>query len=357
MDSKCNNNNNNEFNEYYSSPVRKKVYKKIQIWTFGEIVQNFMKLKKNFIAYESNKHKHSQIININVNNDNNNNKDIKCTCKKEKKEEYDFNKIYEAFMDKIEIKEKTLKKIRDIKEKEELSLCTDRPKINKNKNYYCGNGDITINNSLPVYEKLFKMRNKKDEEILKIKEKYKNEEKEDKNENNDLNLFKPKKFSKYNEDNIKELFSENNKKPNGYKRYVERNLSFLKKKEIEKKLEEDKYTGKNYEKTMKMRIHPPNITDIEKPKINHNNSVIYGKCGKHMSLFSTNNYSDISDTEDSTIEIKIPNGKIVKLKIDINEDMNKKADEFCKIFSLNDNIKKKLIKKFEEFRKYYNQDD
>ena len=51
-----------------------------------------------------------------------------------------------------------------------------------------------------------------------------------------------------------------------------------------------------------------------------------------------------SNEEDFYIDIKIPNGKIIKLKVNANEDINKKIIEFCKIYGLNENIKQKLIK-------------
>ena len=60
-----------------------------------------------------------------------------------------------------------------------------------------------------------------------------------------------------------------------------------------------------------------------------------------------------SDDEDFDIDIKIPNGKIIKLKFNINDDIYQKAEEVCKIFSLNDSLKQKLIKKFEEYKNDY----
>ena len=107
-----------------------------------------------------------------------------------------------------------------------------------------------------------------------------------------------------------------------------------------------------------MNIKPPNIKDIEEynnkiqnlkekynisPSYNINNNKKENYCEKY----------EKSDDEDFDIDIKIPSGKIIKLKFNINDDINRKAEEFCKIFSLNDSLKQKLIKKFEEYKNFY----
>ena len=45
-----------------------------------------------------------------------------------------------------------------------------------------------------------------------------------------------------------------------------------------------------------------------------------------------------------TMKIKIPNGQMKSLKIYINGDPYKKANDFCKINSIKDDLKQKLIK-------------
>jgi len=326
----------------YSSPLRNKIFTKEQIWPIEKLVEKFMELKQNLIAYETKRF--TQYNNLKKSNNNEENeKQIK---KKKKKEKYDFNKLYESYMNKIKIKEQTLSKIRELQEKEKVAMCTDKPKIIKKYNEKSG----FIKNSLPVHEKLYRMRNDKSNKILKLKEKYKHNDEKD-NSINNLS-FRPTKYSKFTKDNIKDLFINNNEKPKGYQSFIKRNLSAIKKKKKDKKEEEDRYTGKNYEKTMKMKFQPPKIKDMEDYEKG-------GICQKNHFTFPDfiNDDNENSDTQDSTIEIKIPNGKIVKLKFDINEDINKKVEEICKIYSLNNNIKQKLIKKMEEIKNYYNQNE
>ena len=327
----------------YSSPLRNKIFTKEQIWPIEKLVQNFIELKQNLIAYET------KIFtqNNNLKKSNNNEENKEKNKKKKKKEKYDFNKLYESYMDKIQIKEQTLRKIRELQEKENIAKFSDKPKIIKKYN----EKNLYIKDSLPVHEKLYRMRNDKNNKILKLKEKYKYNDEKD-NSINNLS-FTPTKYSKFTKDNIKDLFINNNEKPKGYQSFIKRNLSAIKKKKKDKKEEEDRYTGRNYEKTMKMKFQPPKIKDME------DNYKKGGLCEKNHFTFPDfiNDDNENSDTEDSTIEIKIPNGKIVKFKFDINEDINKIVENFCKIYSLRDNVKQKLIKKIEEIKNYFNQNE
>ena len=145
--------------EYYYSPLRQKSFSKNEIWSIEKIVLTFFELKMNSIAYKRN------YINIDKENNNNINKDKK----KEKRKNYNFDKLYESFMLKKKIREKTLKIMREEQEKENyenLSKYTYIPKINKKKE------KISDLNETSVYEKLYKRRNDRNRIIEKLKYKY-----------------------------------------------------------------------------------------------------------------------------------------------------------------------------------------
>ena len=69
-------------------------------------------------------------------------------------------------------------------------------------------------------------------------------------------------------------------------------------------------------------------------------------------LSNSNNESD-GNTEYFNLQIKLPNGKIQTLKIYENDDPNKVVEEFCKINSVNNNIKNKLIINIENCQKEF----
>ena len=136
--------------------------------------------------------------------------------------------------------------------------------------------------------------------------------------------------------------------PKGFDRYVRRSRSFIQKREEEKKKEKEKYSGSNYEKLRKMNIMPPKIKDMENYYIRE----IEKLCEKNqLSLpdFMREDTSFENNENYFCIQIKIPNGKTVKLKINESDDINQKVEEFCRIYTLNDNIKRKIINKIEEF--------
>ena len=346
--------NNNIKNEYFFSPLRNKNISK-EIWSEEKIIDKFLELKKHLIAYESNYYQKENLNNIikererQYSNDKyKNNKN-----KKEKKEKYNFNRLYESFKNKKLIREKTLEKIREIQEKEEISMLQEKPKINKDLPPYLRNNmKNSILSQISIHEKLYKMKDDKQNNILKLREKYEDKEKE---EEMNKTFFKPIKYS-----NNKLINDFNNnikpENPKGYQKYIKKNLSFIKKKESERLKEEEKYIGKNYEKIKKMNILPPKIKDIN--KFNKDEiKKLYEKNNLLLPDFM-NNENDNSNNEDFyTVEIKIPNGKKVNMKINHNEDIDKKIENFCKIYSLNDKVKRKLIKKILEYKNYYYNDD
>ena len=148
------------------------------------------------------------------------------------------------------------------------------------------------------------------------------------------------------------------KKPKGFNDYVNRNRSVLEKKEHEKKLEEDKRYGRNYDKMQKnkIKIKPLNFNDLSKsaPKSKKSKQFII-----NTDTNSKNRYNlDIEKNDNIikdvyiTLDIKTPSGIIKQLKIYNKTDKNTIEDinSFCKIYSLNEEIKKMLIKKAIQYK-------
>ena len=59
------------------------------------------------------------------------------------------------------------------------------------------------------------------------------------------------------------------------------------------------------------------------------------------------------NSEFFTLKLKIPNGQLRNLKIYLKSDPYKVADEFCKIYSIKESVKKKLIKNIIECQRAY----
>jgi hypothetical protein len=156
--------NNNLDNKYiFSSPLRNKKFTKNDIWPLEKIVTIFLKLKQNLIAYQK------QYF---IQKDNSKEKELNNKNKNKNNKKHDFNKLYERFMQKKEIKEKTLERIREIEKKKDLSNCTKKPQVNKNYNRVMGILDNSYeNNHIPIHERLYQRRNDKDNTTKKLKEK------------------------------------------------------------------------------------------------------------------------------------------------------------------------------------------
>ena len=66
----------------------------------------------------------------------------------------------------------------------------------------------------------------------------------------------------------------------------------------------------------------------------------------------SDNESD-GNTEYFNLQIKLPNSKIQTLKIYENDDANQVVEEFCKIHSVDENIKNKLVANIENCQKQF----
>ena len=174
------------------------------------------------------------------------------------------------------------------------------------------------------------MRKKRQEKIeLKEKEEKENLEKE-------FKTYKLNFNSKKNRRRMAKSF-DNTSKPKGFDEYIIRNRKEILNKEKLKQKMEKIPCGENYEKIKRRTITPFNITDMKKEKNQKNKK---------------NDYF--------TMKIKIPNGQERTLKINIKNDPYKIASNFCKIYSIKENVKEKLIKNIINCQNVYlnvNKDD
>ena len=396
-------NENEEENNLYSSPLRNKQYNTNELWPLTKFIKIFLKLKTNLKAYKDNDYQKGDIYNniikerdkdltfqpdISGNtlfykyskyNYNRENSGIRIplinntTNNSPSKQKVDFEKVYERFMAEKQLHEKTLERLREIKKEKEIKMCTNVPKINKyippnsvktsfkikNKTIDSGNSPILQKNNssfdikLPIFKKLYNL--KKDYH--------------EKNNNNvvlDKNCtFKPN--ITVDTDILNKTFSnmKSMKKPKGFNEYVKRNRGILEKKENDKKMEEDKKYGKNYEKIQKMKLKPFNITDLngnghKKKKINipfpssnsNKNLEQINNNNKPVNNYDNEKIENIIDDVYITIDIKIPNGLLKPLKI-YNKNYNETLEivnNFCKIYSINDENKRIILKKVLQYK-------
>ena len=399
-----NNNKNNEVNEnvnddedeIYTSPLRDKKYNKNELWSLPKFIKIFLNLKKDLKAYKDNDYqkgdnniikerdkdltfqpdlssnsffyKHSK---YNYNNDDSiidpkNTSFISNASYKGKK--HDFDKVYERFMAEKELHEKTLEKMRDIKKQREMKMCTNVPKINK---YIPKSPDKKLKKKTLESEgsKILK----KNDSMLEIKvPRYKllysmRKDLTDKNDKPTLDencTFRPVLTA--NNENMNKTFSnmKNIKKPKGYNEYVQRNRAILEKKEYDKKREEDKKYGKNYEKIQKMKLKPFNITDLNENKkkkiIISNPSSDNFRSNRSLQNIKNDSLSNLDDDKRENIiddvyiniDIKIPSGLLKPLKIYNRNDKDtiEMVNKFCKIYSINNENKKVIIKKVIQYK-------
>ena len=387
--------------EEYKSPLRAKKYKINEIWNLDKFIKVFLTLKKNLKAYRENDYTKGDVYNniikekdkeltFEPNFISNNyfykysqfqyNKDnslielinkYKNKNQNPQKQKHDFNKVYERFKEEKERHDKTLQKIRQMQEEDELKMCTNVPKINK----YIPKLRNESNNPstekkkkiLDTEEKIYNINktNKKQPRyklLYNLHQKYnkrdKIEKRIDKSDILDENCTFVPKIS--NIDIMNRTFSniKKKKKPKGFNDYVNRNRSVLEKKEHEKKIEDDKKYGRNYDKMQKnkIKIKPLNITDLSKSasKAKKNKQFIINSNTNSKNKYNLNTEKNDNIIKDVyiTLDIKTPSGIIKQLKIYNKTDKNTIEDinSFCKIYSLNEEVKKMLIKKAIQYK-------
>ena len=300
-----------------------------------DCIKNFFSLKENSLAYKNiggcNNDKYKKIIkerekNLTFAPNIEKNDGYKTNLNKRRKN-FNFNTLYDRFLKKEEERQNNIKKMKTEKMKKEMKEVKQKPRISK----YISNN---INDE-EIHEKLYNqgnyMRKKKQERIEeKEKEEKLNLEKEFKTFRLNLN-------SKKNRRRMAKSF-DNTSKPKGFDEYIIRNRKEILNKEKLKQQIEKIPCGENYEKIRKRTITPFNITDLRKEK--------FHKKKKEGEYF--------------TMKIKIPNGQERTLKINIKNDPYKIASNFCKIYSIKENVKEKLIKNIINCQNVYlnvNKDD
>ena len=387
--------------EEYKSPLRTKKYKINEIWNLDKFIKVFLTLKKNLKAYRENDYTKGDVYNniikekdkeltFEPNFISNNyfykysqfqyNKDnslielinkYKNKNQNPQKQKHDFNKVYERFKEEKERHDKTLQKIRQMQEEDELKMCTNVPKINKYipklRNESNSPSTEKKKKILDTEEKIYNINktNKKQPRyklLYNLHQKYnkrdKIEKRIDKSDILDENCTFVPKIS--NIDIMNRTFSniKKKKKPKGFNDYVNRNRSVLEKKEHEKKIEDDKRYGRNYDKMQKnkIKIKPLNITDLSKSasKAKKNKQFIINSNTNSKNKYNLNTEKNDNIIKDVyiTLDIKTPSGIIKQLKIYNKTDKNTIEDinSFCKIYSLNEEVKKMLIKKAIQYK-------
>ena len=313
--------------EYFYSPLRNEYFPKNKKWSTEKIIQTFFELKRNRIAYKKNFEKIYK--EENKNNEN----------KKKKRTNLNFDELYESFMIKKEAREKTLNIMREEQEKEKeeiISKYTYIPKIIKNKeNKWKNIYDNNNNNNKSVYDKLYERRKDKEKKIKKLKDKFNKYDIE--NKKIEKYSFKPEIN---NFENSKKQF-EKNDIPDNCKKYIKKNLEIIKRKKELKLEEENKYNGTNYEKIRKIKFKCKG--PLYEPKKIYKNE----KINKEIKINDKNNF---------TVKIKLPNKKDINLTVNINENIKQKVEKLCKIYSLDNNIKEKIINQIESYKEIYNQE-
>jgi len=282
-----------------------------------ECLINFFDLKKNIIAYKNtNEHsndKYKKMIKENeknltftpniIKNENYN------TIITKKKKNFNFNTLYDRFIQKEKDKQNNIQKLKKERIKKEMEEVKKKPLIYKYNNN-------NIYNEEEIHEKLYnqgKYINKKKKEKIIEKEKEEKEKLE-----KELKKYKLNYNSEINKRRMNKSF-DIKIKPKGYNEYIIRNRKeILNKEKLKEKKEKISY-GENYEKLKRRAITPFNITDMKKERKKNNDDYFIMK-------------------------IKIPNGQMKSIKINIESDPYKIANEFCKVYSIKENMKQKLIK-------------
>ena len=299
-------------------------------------IKKFFKLKENIIAYQNinnyNSKKFEKIIkerNSNLTFEPNipQNENFHTTITQRRKN-FNFNALYDRFIQKEKSKQTNLNQLKRNKIKEELKELKQKPTINKpidNSFYSDTNCPQNIHDKLYLMDK--HIRQKKQERIdKKIKED--NEKFE-----NEYKSFRLNINSKENRKRMAKSF-DNKIKPKGYDDYITRNKKAILERKRIKNIIEKIPCGENYEKIKRRSITPFNITDMRKIYKNKQNN---------------NNKKD----EYFTLQIKIPNGQLRVIKIYMKSDPYKVADDFCKIYSIKDSVKRKLINNIISCQKAY----
>ena len=290
-------------------------------------IKKFFKLKDNIIAYQNIKNYNNGTYEKIINENNRNltfepnispDRDYRTTIT-ERRKNFNFDSLYSRFIEKEKTKQSNLNQLKKNKMKEELKELKEKPTITK---YYDNSFERDQNQD--IHDKLYKMdrtlREKRQKQI-DIKNK---EEKERLDE--EVKSFKLNINYRKNRQRMAKSF-DNKIKPKGFDEYVTRNKKAILERNKLRTMIEKIPCGENYEKIRRRAITPFDITDM-----------------KNKYKKRSNKSNNKNKNEFFNLQIKIPKGKMKTIKIYTNDDPYKVADEFCKIFSIKENVKQKLIR-------------
>jgi hypothetical protein len=248
-----------------------------------------------------------------------------------------------------------MRKRRDLEELKELKQkpTINEYKLNKVNDFYT-NGKKREK----IYDRLYKMDKDIREKKLELIEEKERKEKE--RIEKEISTHKLSINSRINRQIMNKSF-DHPKYMRGFDEFVKRNRKGRLERLRVKYLLEKIPNGERYEEIRRRNITPPNITDIRRMRKkqlykNRNNYITNEKNRNEYNYIpDENNLSDISDgnTDYFNLQIKLPNGKTQTLKIYENDDVNKVVEEFCKIHSIDNNIKNKLILNIKNYQKEF----
>ena len=375
-DNNINNENNNIKEENindktFVSIIRKKEYKKQDIWPLSKFIRVFFELKKLLSTYNTTK-KEKIMENIvkereklltftpdfnatssyfrrkekKEKNEDNASINSSITGTNKTKKKHDFNKLYEEFMFKKRLHEQALMVLRENKERREAKMYTGRPSINRD--YKIKNRKRTPEVGCSRNEFLYKLN----KDIMdNRKQKMSEEEKELKKRFS----FKPKIST--NKFLTNKSYVDGPKyKPKGAEAYIKRNRSVIqfRKRKAE---EANKPVEFNYDKILKKKAYVPRIKDLEpstnlmeRNEIQSNEAKsIKNNDNQSMSNYNNNNDNDIY----FTIKVKTVTGRVKPLKIYLNNNPIETANNFCDANNIQKNTRDKIIKKIKELKEIY----
>ena len=339
------------------SPINNKSITYDDIWPLSKYLKTFFYLKKNIIAYKAtdnlnnlkkeklkdkiSKHKKikSTIINSNfsIPNPQSQNKS------KQEKIDSNFDKLYKKFLEKEQYRKMALEEMRKKKEMDELKELKEKPTISKFRTNTISEKEFSLigKQKEDIHDRLYKMDKDikaKRKELIEEKEKLEQEKIKKEQRKNRLKIN-----SRLSKLRMNKSFDQPHK-CKGFDEFVNRNrkgrLEYLRVKYLLEKTPR----GERYEEIMRRNITPPNITDIRRMK---------EKEERKNNEFNSNKSESDDNTEYFNLQIKLPNGKIKNIKVYENDDANEVVEEFCKIHSIDDNIKNKLVANIENCQKQF----
>ena len=349
---------NKNYDKIYITPLLNKKITGKELWNLNKYLKNFFELKKNILAYKTINEENSEKYNSIVEEKKKQFSFEPNSTEKNKNIKFNFNKLYQKFMEKEKNRSLNLAQLRAQKTEKELSELKQKPTISDYKNPNSADSAFYSNKGEKIYDRLYNM-----DKVLKAKKLEKIEEKlkeENEKMENDKKNYKLHIDTKKNIMRMNKSFEGPQEYCKGWNEYIKRNKKAILEKLRVKYLLEKKPVGENYYEIKKRNITPPNITDIRNMEkkdlyktmnyINRNTKNLGHKINK-TELFEETQSED--NDEYFSIEIKLTNGQKKLINVYENDDPEEVVDEFCKVYSIDNNVKEKLVKNIKEFQKKF----